>query len=183
MKIYTKTGDNGKTSLLGKANVYKSDLNVEAYGTIDELNVIIGICIGKINNAVIKKDLIQIQNNLFLIGSYLADVNNQFIKTSDIKNLKLQTKILEGRIDKMELRLTKLTNFILPGGSEESTFIHLARVVTRRAERYIVKVHKKQKVDAEILMYINRLSDYFFELSRYLNFKKGYKENIWKISA
>lgn len=180
MKIYTKNGDKGKTNLLGKTEVFKNNVIVDAYGTVDELNAVLGICINKIKNAVIKKDLIQIQNNLFLIGSYLADYNKQFIKIDDIKKLKEQTEILEKRIDTMEAILPKLTNFILPSGNETSVFLHLARTVTRRAERKIVRIHKKQNVDKQVLSFINRLSDYFFVLSRYLNFKAGYKETIWK---
>jgi len=180
MKIYTKTGDTGETGLIGGTRVSKSDVRIEAYGTVDELNSYIGllICYDAIQDQ--KSVLEKIQHKLFVIGSHLAtDLNattlseKSIISTSDI------TKI-EQEIDKMNGELPDLCAFILPGGSFEASFCHICRTVSRRAERRIVALNNIQNIDNKIIIYINRLSDYLFTLARFVSFKLGTKEILWK---
>ncbi len=182
MKIYTKTGDKGKTSLFDGTRVYKSNIRVETYGTVDELNSIIGIVIAELGIANyelgVKKELIAIQNNLFEIGACLAN-------PAVLENLKLNqqleenTKQLENYIDVMTAEMPELTHFILPGGGKAGAFLQLARTVSRRAERQTVALSQQASVAREILIYLNRLSDVFHTMSRYVNFKENKKEVIW----
>lgn len=180
MKIYTKYGDSGKTNLIGKNNIYKSNKIVDCYGAVDELNSILGLLVVELDNKQIKKNILQVQNNLFIIGSYFADATKKIIKNTELKNLQISTKKLEILIDKMERQLPPLTNFILPGGTKQAATAHIARTTTRRVERKIVSINKTQKVSRYILQYINRLSDYFFVLARYLNKTSNKKDIIWK---
>ncbi len=168
MKIYTKTGDKGETSLYGGKRITKSDPRIEAYGNIDELNSLIGFVIAK--DKTTKKILIPIQNDLHAIGAYLAGYDNGTLK------LTKRTKQIEKTIDQIDKKLPKLTNLILPGGTEGGALLHVIRSVARRTERSIIKFTKQQ----EIIQYINRLSDLFFILARYINYKHKYTETIWK---
>jgi cob(I)alamin adenosyltransferase len=180
-KIYTKTGDGGFTSLLGGTKVPKNDWRIEAYGTVDELNSFIGLLGDKLHNSGSSfsfsfLELEKIQNNLFKIGSVLsydmtADLKIELpnVKESDVKDL-------ENWMDTMELTLEPLKNFIIPGGDECVSLAHICRTVSRRAERQTV-----QAIQYPIITkYINRLSDYFFMLSRYIASELGVKEKIWK---
>ncbi|QQG40793.1 MAG: cob(I)yrinic acid a,c-diamide adenosyltransferase [Candidatus Levyibacteriota bacterium] len=175
VKIYTKTGDKGETSLYGGKRVSKADLRVEAYGTVDELNSAIGITIAQFSNKSqiinLKKELTQIQNDLFEIGSILAS-------PSTIRYT-LDARRLEKMIDEMTKELPELRNFILPGGGIVGSYLHLTRSIARRAERRIVVLSQKEQVDKSILMYFNRLSDLLFTMARFVNYKENKKEVIW----
>lgn len=180
MKIYTKTGDSGKTSMLGGKRVSKSCLEMEAIGEVDELNAFLGILIEEIEDdfKLEKNKLINIQNCLFVIGANLAAVQTDLKKINKLGNKEI--KKLETWIDKMDSELPKLKNFILPGGSEESAKSFYARAICRRAERCVIKLEEKYKLDANIKKYLNRLSDLLFVLGRWLNYKSGVEEVKWK---
>jgi cob(I)alamin adenosyltransferase len=180
MKIYTKTGDKGKTSLFGNARVDKDDIRIEAYGTVDELNSHIGLLLEHIDNQEDKALLLGIQSKLFDVGSNLAadpefDYPLPKIEATDSSKLELA-------IDKMNESLTPLKTFILPGGSRSNAVAHLCRTVCRRAERRVVSLSKVAEVHPEIIIYLNRLSDYFFVLSRYLLHLEGKEEIPWMAS-
>jgi cob(I)alamin adenosyltransferase len=182
MKIYTKTGDKGKTSLMDGTRVYKHNPRVEAYGTVDELNAVIGIVFTQLTitnyQLRMKEVLIRIQNDLFEIGSNLADpkaIENEKLQ----KQLEQHTKDLEKYIDELTLAMPELTYFILPGGGKVGAFLHLARTVSRRAERNIVSLSQTEHVTKEVLVYVNRLSDVFHTMSRYSNFMEKKQETIW----
>ena len=175
MAIYTRTGDKGKTSLIRGKRVLKSDLRVEVYGTIDELNSLIGvICSGNNQILNIKRELIETQNDLLSIGSSL--VNQQGVA---LENLEKRVKEFENFIDQMTVKMPKLNHFILPGGGRTGAMLHLARAVCRRLERKIVKLSNKQKINTDILIYFNRLSDLLFTMARFVNFKEKRKEQLW----
>lgn len=153
----------------------KSDLRIEALGTIDELNSIIGVVLSINQTLSIKKELIKIQNDLLSIGSALANP-----KSKPLNYLEKKVKEFEDIIDKMTAQMPKLGNFILPGGGKTGAMLHLARAACRRAERRIVSLNHKEKIDKSIIVYFNRLSDLLFTMSRFVNFKEKKKELIWK---
>lgn len=175
MPIYTKTGDKGDTGLFNGKRVSKASLRIEAIGTVDELNSVIGLVLSAISNKqnAIRKELIGIQNDLFVIGGALANPKQKV-------NLSKRTKEFEKLIDELTRELPPLFNFILPGGGITGASLHLARTVCRRAERGIVNLSGKEKVQSEIIIYINRLSDLFLTMSRFVNQKEKKKETIWK---
>ncbi len=177
MKIYTKGGDKGKTSLFGQARVDKDDIRIEAYGTVDELNSSIGLLeSGKLPNES-KAQLLVIQKKLFDIGSHLAsdpEFDYPLPQVSDKDSI-----FLEKAIDQMNEELTPLKNFILPGGSSIAAKAHVCRTICRRAERRVVTLSKVAQVEPEIIIYLNRLSDYFFVLARFLLKKDGLDEVAW----
>ncbi len=186
MKIYTKTGDRGTTSLMGGVRVYKDDIRVETYGSLDELNSVIGIIIALIysselifHNLDIENLLKTIQKDLFLIESNISSPNAKYSK-EESSYLDKTVLEFEKLIDKLTEKMPPLKNFILPGGDLISANLHLARTISRRAERIMVKLSKDEFVQKENLIYLNRLSDLFFTLARYVNFGKKIKENIWK---
>ncbi|MGB4965613.1 MAG: cob(I)yrinic acid a,c-diamide adenosyltransferase [Microgenomates group bacterium] len=160
MSIYTKTGDKGETSLFGKTRVSKSDPTINACGTIDELESFIGLVISKLSSTEDKELLTEIQTNLYKIMGYLVGARKgEMVTLSDVK-------ALEKRIDTIQDRVPKLTRFILPQGTEVSSWFHVLRAISRRAERSIVAL----EIDNEIILqYINRLSDLFFMLARQYN--------------
>ncbi|MEJ6680915.1 MAG: cob(I)yrinic acid a,c-diamide adenosyltransferase [Flavobacteriales bacterium] len=165
MKIYTKTGDKGTTSLLSGRRVNKNNIRIEAYGTVDELNSWIGV-IRDHSHERYHKNLITIQNELFTIGSQLA---NDPEKTASFKLPDINSESvlrLEQLMDELNVDLPEMKNFVLPGGHELVSFIHVARCVCRRAERRVVDLMENQGVEELIIKYINRLSDYLFVLSR-----------------
>lgn len=179
MKIYTKTGDKGKTSLYGGTRVSKSSLQIEAYGTIDELNSFIGFALSDIVQVDIKQFLLTLQTDLLSIGSYLAGYPKGKL------NLELRVSEIEQIIDKIDNKLSPLKNFILPGGGKLGASLHVARSVSRRAERAVIrffetdtKITKDKK--EKIIMYLNRVSDFLFVLARFVNNKEGKIETIWK---
>ncbi len=165
-KIYTRGGDSGYTSLVGGKRVKKSSYVIEAIGNVDELNAHLGIvtCYLKLSH---KKVLKNIQNDLFDVGADLATPLS--MKKNVVRIKEKQILYLENEIDKINSNLKPLTSFILPGGDKVSSFIHLARTVNRRCEISIVKLKEKNKINTEVLKYINRLSDYLFVLARQLN--------------
>jgi cob(I)alamin adenosyltransferase len=179
MKIYTKTGDQGKTSLLGGSRVAKYHLRIEAYGTVDELNAAVGMLRSlEIPEATIET-LIEIQNKLFTIGAQLASEPGE----RKIKIPKLQqedTVYLEKKIDEMDDHLPEMRNFVLPGGHPAVAQAHVARCICRRAERIVLHLKDESDVPAEIPIYLNRLSDFFFVLSRKLTQDLGATEIPWK---
>ncbi len=178
MKIYTKTGDEGKTSLIGGARVVKSHDRVAAYGTVDELNAHIGLVRDQPVNAPRQSLLLEIQNNLFVMGSLLAADTGYQAKLPPL--LPESVTALEEAIDQMQATLEPMRYFILPGGHVSVSQCHIARCVCRRAERSVVLLHEKEGVDHLILVYLNRLSDYLFVLSRAIAKELGIAENHWK---
>lgn len=180
MKIYTKTGDKGQTSLIGGTRVLKSDVRIEAYGTVDELNSYVGI-VANYNALADQKATVEvIQHKLFVIGSHLA--TDRKVATISQKSIISEEDIsyIESEIDKMNQVLPELRAFILPGGSVEAGFCHVCRTISRRAERRIVEMNIDYALDSQIVVYVNRLSDYFFTLARYVCFNQGAKEILWK---
>ena len=179
MKIYTKTGDKGETSLLGGTRVSKAHERIESYGTIDELNSFIGLLRDQEVNSKRKDLLKEIQDILFTIGSSLAaDPEKSNIKKPDIREGDI--KVLEEEIDRMEQRLPELRAFILPGGHTAVSFCHLARTVCRRAERKVIALREHSKVEDLIVIYLNRLSDYLFVLGRIMAKELNAEEITWK---
>jgi cob(I)alamin adenosyltransferase len=180
MAIYTRKGDKGKTSLFNGQRVSKSDLRIEVCGTVDELNSVLGVVLSsKYKVLSIRKELIRIQNDLLKIGSVLANPNPQYL-ILNTKYFSERVEELEGLIDKMAAKIPKLSNFILPGGGKTGAMLHLSRAVCRRLERRVVKFRSKQKIDHNIIIYLNRLSDLLFTMARFVNFTEKKKEMIWK---
>jgi cob(I)alamin adenosyltransferase len=178
MKIYTKTGDEGNTSLLGGTRVPKNHLRIEAYGSIDELNSYIGLIRSYDINEVHKTTLFDIQHHLFVIGSILAsDPSKSNIKIPSISSD--EVVFLEHQIDWMNERLPELKNFVLPGGNQVASHCHIARCICRRTERLVVGLNADSKVDDIILQFLNRLSDYLFVLSRKLCYEHNVEEVLW----
>lgn len=176
LKIYTKTGDSGKTSLYGGSRVFKSNLRVNVYGTVDELNSLLGITLSKIKEKKTADFISIIQQDLFLIGSNLAGAK------TDLSILKLRVTEMEKMIDWADEKLPELKNFILPSGVESASLLFYSRAVARRCERLLVELNQKEPIDNKLLIYFNRLSDLLFVMARYLNFKSGVKETIWRNS-
>ena len=185
MKIYTKTGDKGKTSLFGGPRVAKYDLRIEAYGTVDELNSYIGL-IGdqKIDDHTLKV-LRKIQHELFTLGSMLATPHEKKILKSGKERLnipKISDSIiedLEKEMDKMNETIPPMTHFVLPGGHTTVSYCHIARCICRRAERISTQLSDESTIEPQILMYLNRLSDYLFVLARKLTFDNNAQEIKW----
>ena len=178
MKIYTKKGDSGHTSLIDGQIVNKHNLFVDAYGTVDELNSFLGLLKDYIKDETIKDILNNIQPKLFSIGSILATGKNQDIMEK-VKIEKKDVQYIEFHIDSMNNELPELKNFIIPGGHKISSYSHVCRSICRRAERRISELNNEQSVDPKILSYINRLSDFFFVLSRYLMYSDKIEETRW----
>src|SRR3990167_9958158 len=178
MKIYTKTGDSGTTSLFGGKRLTKDDLRVEAYGNVDELNSLLGTVLSEQPPDNIAKKLLRIQEELFVLGTGLASPGILKVKIPRIKRPFITR--LEQEIDSWVKNLPKLRNFILPDGSKVGSQLHLARSVARRAERSIAALSSKEKINQNAQIYINRLSDWLFVLARYVNKLENQKENIWK---
>ncbi len=179
MKIYTKTGDEGMTSLFGGKRVSKADLRIEAYGTTDELNSWIGVIRDQSVNASRKDALLVIQDRLFTIGSTLAvEPGNTKVKVPALDEE--DVTFLEKEIDKMEAVLPPLRSFILPGGHQSVSFAHVSRTVSRRAERLVVALQATDGVAPLIVQYLNRLSDYLFVLARTMAHELNTDESPWK---
>lgn len=178
MKIYTKTGDKGLTSLIGGTRVRKYDLRIESYGTVDELNSYIGM----IRDQGVSPDqsniLKEIQDRLFTIGAALAsDPEKAKMKIPDL--LSSDIEVLENQIDLMNEVLPDLKHFILPGGDQAVSFCHISRCVCRRAERIAVHLAEESFVDEKIIIYLNRLSDFLFVLARKIGYDRDLRENKW----
>ena len=180
-KIYTKTGDKGKTSLIGGTKVLKSDLRIEAYGTIDELNSWMGLVSDYFNDEHANNILKEIQDRLFTIGSSLAsDPEKSKMKIPDLKEE--DVTLLEQEMDSMESELPEMKSFLLPGGHTTVSFCHVGRCVCRRAERLVTDLSGSTQdgVDPLVIKYLNRLSDYLFVLSRFLAKELNATETPWK---
>jgi len=175
MKIYTKTGDKGTTSLYGGTRVPKHHIRIESYGTVDELNSHIGLLRDQDIDVRSKEILTHIQDRLFTAGAILATDPEKAILKSGKERLNIpkideeDITLLENEIDMMNDSLAPMTNFILPGGHPSVSFCHIARCVCRRAERQTSFLHENEPVDAHVLTYLNRLSDYLFVLARKLS--------------
>ena len=181
MKIYTKTGDKGETGLFGGGRVRKDHPRIQAYGDVDELNSFIGWAKSLTQDKILSSELKRIQNNLFDIGAILASPHPEKLEGKSSSSVAPQEiEGLEKSIDRMEAELKPLLTFILPGGGEESSILHVARTVCRRAERQIITLSEREKISSQIIIYINRLSDYLFVLARWINFKKNVKEDTWE---
>ena len=181
LKIYTKTGDLGKTSLIGGTKVSKSNMRIETYGTVDELNSYMGLVSDNCSDDHSKKTLKEIQDRLFTIGSSLAcdPDKEQKMKIPDLKETDVE--LLENEIDKMNEMLPEMKFFILPGGHVAISTTHIARCVCRRAERWCVNMQEHNLfVEPLIVKYLNRLSDYLFVLARYIGHLLKVPENTWK---
>jgi cob(I)alamin adenosyltransferase len=177
MKIYTKTGDDGNTGLQGDFRISKSHSRIMAYGTVDEANATIGIVLTNTLDDDIRQVLTQIQNELFLLGS---DLSNQNL--NDLKNRISLDRVekLEEFIDKFELELSPITNFILPGGNVAAAQIHQVRTIVRRAETLVVKLSDKNEINSNCIKYLNRLSDLMFVMGRLINKRNDVEDIIWK---
>jgi cob(I)alamin adenosyltransferase len=175
MRIYTRTGDQGKTSIIG-GRVDKDDTRVEAYGTVDEVNCFVGQAMVELDPEIfadVLADLHKIQHELFDCGGDLANISAK----REIKLHQESIDYLESRIDELTAEAPELERFILPGGTKPAASIHIARTVTRRAERLVVKLSKTDRKPPEIAQkFLNRLSDYFFALARVINFRLQVKD-------
>ncbi|WP_162052859.1 cob(I)yrinic acid a,c-diamide adenosyltransferase [Pontibacter pamirensis] len=179
MKIYTKTGDKGTTSLIGGTRVAKSDLRIEAYGTVDELNSYIGLVRDQEVNSERATILKEIQDRLFTIGALLAtDPEKSKMKTPDLHEE--DVTLLEQEIDIMTAEVPPLRAFVLPGGNQSVSFCHIARCVCRRAERIAIHLQELSPVEDLVIKYLNRLSDYLFALCRKMTQELGAEEITWK---
>lgn len=176
-KIYTKTGDKGETSLFGGQRLPKSHIRIESYGTVDELNAQIGLLRDNLRESDTRDLLKEIQNRLFDIGSNLAATPGKELPAPGILDSDIDR--LEKTIDHIDQQLPELRNFILPGGHPTVSYCHIARCVCRRAERRVVALDSKEKVDPLIIKYLNRLSDYLFVLARKLIYDLDVEEVKW----
>ncbi|MBZ0276506.1 MAG: cob(I)yrinic acid a,c-diamide adenosyltransferase [Anaerolineae bacterium] len=180
MKIYTKTGDNGTTSLFSGGRVSKTHIRVEAYGTVDELNAVIGVARAQPPTPQTDAWLEQVQRHLFHLGADLAtplDAKADWVVRMDAATIAW----LEQTIDTMTAALPPLTNFILPGGSLAAAQLHVARTVCRRGERLVVALQEQETINPQSLIYLNRLSDFLFTLSRWENMQAGVSEDKWAL--
>lgn len=176
-KIYTKKGDKGETSLFDGKRLPKNHIRIEAYGTVDELNSFIGLLRDGIRNELFRDILSNIQNQLFVLGSHLAAGS---VKESKLPVLPLDAvQWMEETIDQIQSDLPQLRNFILPGGDASVSLCHVCRTVSRRAERRVVNLMQNEEVDEYIVIYLNRLSDLLFVLSRMISKSMGISEITW----
>lgn len=184
MKLYTKTGDRGETSLYGGTRVPKDNIRVECYGTLDELNSFVGVARAANTNEQLETQLLKIQHDLFTVGSEVATPPEKLILANGKSRLPQQVgaeevQELEDWIDAWEENLTPLQYFILPAGGALSAQLHVCRTVTRRAERDLVHLQSQSEVRPVLLEYLNRLSDYFFVAARAASYLAGTSETYW----
>jgi cob(I)alamin adenosyltransferase len=181
MKLYTKTGDAGETSLFGGGRVPKHHVRVHAYGEVDELNAALGVARATEPRDLEADLLAQIQQDLFAIGGQLATPDPDKVGTALTKALIDERRIatMEDAMDRAETVLPPLTAFVIPGGTLKSAALHVARTVCRRAERAVVALHEREPVPEIILVYLNRLSDLLFTLARLANQRGGVADRIW----
>ncbi|MDR1918062.1 MAG: cob(I)yrinic acid a,c-diamide adenosyltransferase [Tannerellaceae bacterium] len=178
-RVYTKTGDQGTTSLVGGKRVAKTDTRIESYGTTDELNAFVGLLMTEISEQEDLDALRFVQHKLFTIGSYLAT-------DRECTELKMESRVspesisrIEGEIDRLDGSLTPMKRFVLPGGCRSAALAHVCRTVCRRAERQIYRLHEAAGIEEPVLIFINRLSDYFFVLARKECLRTNGEEIIW----
>ena len=175
MKIYTKTGDDGTTGVFGGPRVQKDDLRIEAYGTVDELNAVLGSARNEVEHSDLQQLLATLQDELFAVGAELASPDPVKSKTLGIKDQHVSA--LERAIDQLEQSLPELKHFVLPGGSRGAAALHMARAVCRRAERRVVTLREHDPLpDSRVLVYLNRLSDLLFVMARFANVASGCAE-------
>ena len=177
VKIYTKTGDDGSTGLIGGKRVQKSNPRIIAYGAVDELNSSLGIILSSKLEADIADLLIRIQNDLFVVG---ADLANPDLKNTSNRITNTMVQFLEENIDKLERELSPITYFILPGGDPIASQLHMARAISRRAETNIVHLTEFEEINKACQIYMNRLADLLFVLARVNNKRKMIKDIAWK---
>lgn len=179
MKVYTKTGDQGMTSLIGGTRVPKNSVRLEAYGNVDELNSYIGLIRSLVADKSVAEELASIQMRLFDVGGNLATDPNGKTQKTPVGVEDTDIEELEKAIDRIEAEVPPLRFFVLPGGNEMVAFCHIARTVCRRAERRILDLNQETAVEEQVIKYINRLSDYLFMLSRKLAHDTGVEELKW----
>ena len=177
MKIYTKTGDEGYTSLFDNSRVWKSDQRIMSYGAVDELNSSLGIALSLELDPEIKDILIKLQNDLFIVGSDLANPN---MSDKKIRTTPEMITFLEQKIDLLEPQLEPLTSFILPGGTLLASILHLSRTISRRAETHVIALSQIEEINKDAAIYLNRLSDLMFILARVINHRKNISDIVWK---
>jgi cob(I)alamin adenosyltransferase len=175
VKIYTRTGDRGETSLFGGARVAKNDARIEAYGTVDELSSFLGVARASSLPSQVDAILDIVQRDLFDVGAHLASPGTSRFAGVDVQRI----EELERAIDAMERELAPLTNFILPGGAPGAAQLHVARTVCRRAERLVVALHDDDPATQSTIAYLNRLSDYLFVAARFANLRAGTDDVPW----
>ncbi|MCG8696449.1 MAG: cob(I)yrinic acid a,c-diamide adenosyltransferase [Bacteroidales bacterium] len=177
MKVYTKTGDRGSTSLVGGKRVSKSHIRIDAYGTVDELIAYLGLLRDMMDEAGISHQVIRLQEQNMVTSAILASDDETAFKLPSLNSEDIRW--LEDEIDKMEETLPQLTHFVLPGGNNIVSTIHIVRTICRRAERIIIALNETQKVPESVLIYYNRLSDYFFVLARKVTHDLKVEEIRW----
>jgi len=182
-KVYTKTGDSGKTSLVGGQKVLKSNIRINAFGEIDELNSVVGICVEelklqKYDFSKLIESLHRVQNDLFNLGTILATEPEDMVASMPRITLE-DIQVLENEIDLANKNLANLHSFVLPGGSKINAFLHLARTVCRRCERVCCGLYEEEKIDKVVISYLNRLSDAFFVWSRSVAESLNHDEHTW----
>lgn len=178
--LYTRTGDNGSTSLVDGSRAQKDCTRIEAYGEIDELSSTLGFVVSSPQCPdEIREELLHVQHIMFEIGGYLATSVADGAEPG-LPFLEDETHKLEGWVDSLDERVPRLRSFILPGGTDESSRCHLARTVCRRAERRVLSLSRESYVDPRVISYLNRLSDYLFIAARYLNFLGGMEDIAWQ---
>ncbi len=178
MKIYTKTGDLGDTGLFGGRRVPKHNLRIEAYGTVDETNAVLGLAVSRCTDPELLNTIHRVQSELFSVGADLAtplDVQSSYIVRVNADDIQR----LESEIDAWEVMLPELKNFILPGGVDVAATLHVARTVCRRAERAITALAEQESINPDAQRYLNRLSDWLFVLARLVNHQQGATETPW----
>lgn len=176
-KIYTKTGDDGSTGLIGNKRVSKSNPRIIAYGAVDEINSALGVVLSLNPDKDIRDLLVKIQNDLFVLG---ADLANSDLKNTSNRITQDMVHFLEEQIDRLEKELSPITYFILPGGDPIATQVHLARAISRRAETCIVSLSEKEQVNKTGQIYTNRLSDLLFVIARVINKRRMIKDTAWQ---
>ncbi len=181
MKIYTRTGDDGTTGLLGAARVPKHDARVEAYGTVDELNAVIGVAITLDSRHELADDLGEIQSALFRVGAELATADPRALASLALVGDE-DVAGLERIIDRLDGDLPSLTRFVLPGGSPLAAQLHFARTVCRRAERRVTSIAERANEASRVVQYLNRLADLLFVMARWSNHRAGVAETTWPSS-
>ena len=176
--MYTRRGDRGETSLYGPERVQKDDTRVEAYGTIDELNSLLGVVISVSKDNGLRRSLKEVQRMLFVAG---GDAASDLRGAPGVPRIRAaETARIEELTDELAKKLPPLANFVLPGGSQAGAMLQFARTVCRRAERRVLTASKSHEMNPELLPFFNRLSSYLFNLSRWTNKKAGRKEDVWK---
>ena len=180
MRIYTRTGDDGETGLFGGGRVSKAAARVEAYGSVDELNSLIGVAMAHLSDGAALEQLGAVQSDLFAIGAHLATPTETRGRRPNLPELpSARVQQMEQWMDTMEAALPELRTFILPGGTAAGAMLHLARTVARRAERRVIALARQEAVDNALVVYLNRLSDYLFVLARLTNSRAGVAERPW----